>query len=338
MEREAFIQGLRAFFEFTMLQCAEFKLTGIQVRTMPPLVFQTRMRYDVAGRKAGASFEERVGAWNFEWERDSSGKLWIRKWQGISQTRSRAERPIFRDVTAASLGKNRSYQEQLLRGADHWRTVLDGASGIDVYGNNGLAVGDFDNNGFDDLYVCQPAGLPNRLYRNRGDGTFEDVTEKSGTGVLDATACALFADFQNKGVQDLLVVCGSGPLLFLNQGNGKFLIKRDAFKFVRPPQGTFAHAALADFDGDGLLDIYFCLYSYYLGLDQYHYPVPYFDARNGPPNFLLHNEGNGTFVDRTEAAGLSVENDRYSFACAWGVLIGSGSPALDVVNVFRRNY
>src|SRR5881397_3340517 len=135
---------------------------------MPPLVFQTRMRYDVAGRKAGASFEERVGAWNFEWERDSSGKLWIRKWQGISQTRSRAERPIFRDVTAASLGKNRSYQEQLLRGADHWRTVLDGASGIDVYGNNGIAVGDFDNDGFDDLYVCQPAGLPNRLYRNRG--------------------------------------------------------------------------------------------------------------------------------------------------------------------------
>src|SRR5207245_1536246 len=83
---------------------------------------------------------------------------------------------------------------------------------------------------------------------------------KSGVGVLDSTACALFADFENKGLQDLLVVCGSGPLLFLNQGNGKFLIKRDAFKFVRPPQGTFAHAALADFDGDGLLDIYFCLY------------------------------------------------------------------------------
>src|SRR6266581_1352163 len=129
----------------------------------PAQVFQTRMRYDVAGRKVGASFEERVGAWNFEWERDSSGKLWIRKWQGISQTRSRAERPIFRDVTAASLGKNRSYQEQLLRGADHWRTVLDGASGIDVYGNNGVAAGDFNNDGLDDLYVCQPSGLPNRL-------------------------------------------------------------------------------------------------------------------------------------------------------------------------------
>src|SRR2546429_2105257 len=76
--------------------------------------------------------------------------------------------------------------------------------------NNGLATGDFDGDGMDDLYICQPAGLPNRLYRNHGDGTFDDVTEKAGVGVLDSTACALFADFENKGLQDLLVVCGSG--------------------------------------------------------------------------------------------------------------------------------
>ena len=54
---------------------------------------------------------------------------------------------------------------------------------------------------------ASPPGLPNRLYRNRGDGTFEDVTEQSGVGVLDFTACALFADFDNRGFQDLLVVC-----------------------------------------------------------------------------------------------------------------------------------
>jgi Tfp pilus assembly protein PilF/peroxiredoxin len=225
----------------------------------------------------------------------------------------------------------------MLRGVDHWRTVLDAACGIDVYGNNGIAAGDFDNDGFDDIYVCQPAGLPNRLYRNRGDGTFEDATEKAGLGVLDSTACALFADFENKGLQDLLVVCGNGPLLFLNQGNGKFSLKRDAFKFSHPPQGTFTHAAVADYNHDGRLDIYFCLYSYYLGLDQYHYPTPYFDARNGPPNFLFHNEGDANFTDQTEAAGLSAENDRYSFACAWGNSNSNGWLDLYVANDFGRN-
>jgi Flp pilus assembly protein TadD/peroxiredoxin len=79
------------------------------------------------------------------------------------------------------------------------------------------------------------------------------------------------------------------------------------------------------------------LYSYYVGLDQYHYPTPYFDARNGPANFLLHNEGNATFQDRTEAAGLNVDNDRYSFACAWGDYNGNGLPDLYVANDFGRN-
>src|SRR3977135_104656 len=225
----------------------------------------------------------------------------------------------------------------MLRGVDHWRTVLDGACGIDVYGNNGLAAGDVDNDGFDQISVCQPVGLPKRLYRNRCDGTFDDVTEKAGVGVLDATACALFADFENKGVQDLLVVGGSGPLLFLNDGRGKFSLKRDAFQFARPPQGTFTHAAIGDYDNDGRLDIYFCLYSYYLGLDQYHYPAPYFDARNGPPNFLFHNQGNATFHDSTEPAGLSVDTDRSSFACAWGDANGDGAPDLYVPNDFGRS-
>jgi Flp pilus assembly protein TadD/peroxiredoxin len=163
------------------------------------------------------------------------------------------------------------------------------------------------------------------------------VTEKSGVGVLDFTACALFADFENRGLQDLLVVCATGPLLFSNDGKGKFSLKRDAFRFARPPQGSFTHAAAADYDRDGRLDIYFCLYNYYQGLDQYRYPVPYFDARNGPPNYLFHNEGNGIFQDRTEAAGLNAENDRYSFACSWGDCNGDGWPDLYVVNDFGRN-
>lgn len=338
LDRERFLGALRAFLAgFHKIDRAEFEIVQIKQVSPQPLSVETHVRYAFVGSHENGERTERIGVFNVLWTRDGTEKWQAEKCKFLGENVSSAKSPLFADVTVSMLGRCDSYQNQLVRGTDYWRTVLDGASGIDVYGNNGIAAGDFDNDGFDDLYVCQPSGLPNRLYRNRGDGTFEDVTEKCGVGVLDATSCALFADFQNRGVQDLLVVCDSGPLLFLNQGNGKFALKRDAFSFAKPPQGTFTHAAVADYDRDGRLDIYFCLYTYYLGLDQYHYPSPYFDARNGPPNFLFHNEGNAKFVDRTEASGLNVENDRFSFACAWGDINGNGWPDLYVANDFGRN-
>ncbi len=319
------------------VETAEFEIVGIEEIAGSLPTVRADIRYDLAGTRTDIGREERIGHWRTQWSRDETNEWRVLRWEATEETLSRAHGPIFIDVTSRALGPTESYEKQMRHGVDYWRTVLDGACGIDVYGNNGVAMGDFDGDGWDDMYVCQPPGLPNRLYRNRGDGTFEDATEKAGVGVLDGTACALFADFENRGLQDLLVVCGSGPLLFQNQGNGKFLVKRDAFRFLRPPQGTLTHAAVADYDGDGRLDVYFCLYSYYLGLDQYHYPAPYFDARNGPPNFLLHNEGDGVFEDRTEAAGLNVDNDRYSFACAWGDYNSDGLPDLYVANDFGRS-
>ena len=115
---------------------------------------------------------------------------------GTEETRSRAAAPWLADVTSLAFGSNASYSSQLLHGVDYWRTVLDGACGIDIYGHNGVSTGDIDGDGFDDLYVCQPAGLPNRLYRNRGGGTFEDITEGSGVGILENTACALIRRFR----------------------------------------------------------------------------------------------------------------------------------------------
>jgi Flp pilus assembly protein TadD/peroxiredoxin len=336
--RDRFLQEMKTYLaSMARVDTAEFEMTGIEELAGSSLLLRVEIRYDLAGTAADKKREGHIGQWQTQWSLDQANGWQVRRWEATQETFSRARAPMFIDVTSQALGETESYKKQMLHGVDYWRTVLDGACGLDVYGNNGVAAGDFDNDGMDDLYICQPPGLPNRLYRNRGDGTFEDVTEKAGVGVLDSTACALFADFENKGLQDLLVVCGSGPLLFANQGNGKFLLKRDAFHFARPPQGTFTHAAAADYDRDGRLDIYFCLYSYYLGLDQYHYPAPYFDARNGPPNFLLHNEGNGTFQDRTDAARLNVDNDRYSFACAWGDFNSDGSPDLYVANDFGRN-
>ena len=365
--RDAFLQELRsAMSSFSKIMTAEFQVLTIDATnsdamnmvassTSPskphgPGLFRTGVRYELVGSgqvRLDEDFhrEQRVGYWELEWEASPASssspsstpiEFRLRKWLALNETQSRTADPAYIDIAAHAFGSNRSYSSQLLRGADYWRTVLDGACGIDIYGHNGVSVGDIDGDGFDDLYVCQPAGLPNRLYRNRGDGTFEDITEASGLGILENTACALFADFDNDGRQDLIVVRTSGPLLFLNEGGGKFRQKRSAFQFATPPQGTFTGAAVADYDRDGWLDIYFCLYLYYQGAEQYKYPSPYYDAENGPPNFMMCNNRDGTFRDVTAETGLDKNNTRYSFCCGWSDYNRDGWPDLYVVNDFGR--
>ena len=343
LSAEAFLKEWRSSFSiFSKLLTAEFQVTSI--RTHPPRLpvggmsdsLETRVRFEFVGTGAGFFREQRTGNWALHWERWASGELRLTGWTTLDETRGRSLAPVFVDIAQQAFGENSSFAQQLAPGIDHWRTVLDGACGIDIYGHNGVAIGDIDGDGLDDLYACQPAGLPNRLFRNRGDGTFEDITADSGVGLLDNTACALFADISNSGRQDLVVVRANGPLLFLNHGNGKFREKAGAFRFANPPQGTFTGAAIADYDRDGRLDIYFCLYSFYQGTDQYRYPCPYYGAENGPPNFLMHNQGDATFRDATQESGLQVNNNRFSFCCAWGDASGDGWPDLYVVNDFGR--
>ena len=335
---------------FAKLDVVELEIFGVRITSDSPLRIETDLRCDLVGSGIDGSREQRVGSWVIAWRRNEPfpGKLandqrsdptprWtVEKWIANSELRSSLIGPGFREITTDCLAADEPGTVQLGTGIDDWRGVLDAASGIDVYGNHGIAVGDIDGSGFDSFYVCQPSGLPNRLYRNRGDGTFEDITEHSGTGILDGTASALFVDFQNRGKQDLLVVRTGGPLLFSNAGHGRFEPQPDAFHFARPPQGTFTSAAVVDYNRDGLLDIYLCVYSYYQGLNQYQFPSPYYDAQNGPPNFLFRNRGDGTFEDVTVASGMDQNNNRFSFAAAWCDFDNDGWPDLYVANDFGR--
>ena len=194
-----------------------------------------------------------------------------------------------------AFGSEDSYRNQLRPGVDHWRSVLDGTVGIDVFGSNGVSAGDIDGGGLDDLYVSQPSGLLNRLYRNGGDGTFVDVTDVAGVDILDPTSMSLFSDIDNDGDQDLVVITWQTPLLFVNDGGGRFQYKQDAFKFQGTPRAAFTSGCLADFDRDGDVDLYICSYTYFLGQGTYRFPTPYYDADNGPPNVLFRMRVGGGF-------------------------------------------
>src|SRR5271165_6547543 len=123
------------------------------------------IRYEIAS--AG---EYRAGQWKQVWV---DGRL--REFSPIEEFRTKSAKPLFRDVTAHCLGSCASFRDQLSAGNTWWRTRLDVAAGIDIYASNGIAVGDIDNDGIEEVYVCQQGGLPNRLYKNRG-GVFEDIT------------------------------------------------------------------------------------------------------------------------------------------------------------------
>jgi tetratricopeptide (TPR) repeat protein len=293
---------------------ARLALPNTRVYVLP----EGRMRYEIK-----TATEYRTGIWQ------------LPDLKPIAETVVTSPKPYFRDVTSHVFGAVDSFREQLIPGNPYWRARLDSACGIDVYGNQGIAVADIDNDGADEIYVCQPGGLPNRLYKIRPDGTAEDISQRSGLDIYDETTCALFADFRNVGRQDAVILRSSGPLYFVNRGDGTFAEQRDAFHFKTTPQGSFTGMAAADYDRDGRLDLYLCCYIYFQSEDQYQYPTPYQDARNGPPNFLFRNTGTH-FEDATEECGMNENNDRFSFAPAWCDFDGDGWPDLYVANDFGR--
>jgi Tfp pilus assembly protein PilF len=291
------------------------------------------VQFEVASSKHGTLFYT-SGTWTLHFENGELVSLTPKE-----QHTAIAIEPFFRDVTETAFRNENTLRDQLSKGIPYWRSRLDPATGIDIYGSNGISVGDIDNDGVDEVFICQPGGLPNRLLKFHDDGSLADISEQWNANMLDDTSCALFLDLRSSGKQDLVVLRSNGPVLLLNEGT-HFRIRTDAFDFQTTVQGGFTGMAAADYDGDGKLDLYLCCYVYFQSEAQYTYAAPYHDARNGPPNFLFRNnlnsDGSGSFVDVTAQTGMNENNNRFSFAAAWCDFNDDGWPDLYVANDFGR--
>ena len=209
----------------------------------------------------------------------------------------------------------------------------------------GVAVGDYDNDGFEDLFVTSYGG--NHLYHNNGNGTFTDVTKKAGVTGSGWSTSAAWVDLDGDGLLDLVVLrylqwdftdiwCGDRepgyrsfchpdefqpvlPLVYHNDGHGHFTEVTKQAGFAKPGKGL--GIALADFNGDGEIDI--------------------FIANDSIPEFLYQNKGDGTFEEVGLFAGVGVDGDGHAYA-GMGVDFADynndGFPDLAISNLAYQKY
>ena len=243
---------------------------------------------------------------------------------------------LFADVTGSVFGDESAYRHQFLRSTDHWRSRLARDFGLDVVANHGMALGDVNGDGLDDLYICQQGGLPNRLFIRSPDGSLKDITAESNTGWIDYCASALILDFDNDGDRDLVISQDFKILFMDNLGDAKFELALGLGTHAQ----TFSITA-SDYDNDGDLDLFLCGYNPPAGYEGESgvmgEPMPYHDARNGGKNKLLRNDGNWNFTEVTEEVGLNQNNDRFSFAASWEDYDRDGDTDLYVANDYGRN-
>jgi hypothetical protein len=233
-------------------------------------------------------------------------------------TMTPADTGIMTENHYAEPGPNKSGYKDPRMWADRYHEFEVGAIGT------GVAIGDYDGDGRPDIFVVSKTSTC-RLFRNLGNWKFEDVTEKAGVGDQGDAAIvwkqgATFVDVNNDGRLDIYVCRFAAPnLLYVNQGNGTF--KEEAAARGLALNDSSVMAAFCDYDRDGWLDVF--VQTNLLNASK---------QPDGQRSHLFHNQGDGTFLDVTDRAGVSGERQGHS--ASWWDYDNDGWPDLYVANDF----
>ncbi|MCH2114695.1 MAG: VCBS repeat-containing protein [Pirellulales bacterium] len=301
-------------------------------------VVSTRMIYQASFQGEGRTIQQ-AAQWTCRWQRSDelNPPLRLSELHATDYEEAECTNPsgsLFTDCTNSVLGANPSYPRQTLPGIPHWSSRIT-RQFVSHFGHHGIALGDVNGDGLDDLYACDTGGLPNRLYLQNPDGTATDASATAGVDIMEDSLGALLLDLDNDGDQDLVVATDPNILIYENDGTGVFVQKQS-----HVANSDAYSLCAADFDQDRDLDVYVCGYNALRpdamggGLP---FPLPYDDANNGGRNLLLRNEGSLTFTDATDETGLDADNRRFSLAASWEDFDNDGDLDLYVANDFGRN-